>query len=210
MSAKRRATPLKQSGRSGGRPAFTLIELLVVIAIIGILASLVLPSLSRAKAKAQRVQCASNLRQLGVALHVFVVDRQSYPSGIDGPNGDLDGRFWAEQLERGGLGISKPEPYFNEKGLWHCPSHRWLDYGPGHFPSYGCNAFGVLRVGNLTNALGLLGHYALGAAKVVPVSESDVAHPSDMMAIGDSLFGSNTTASFATYARRGGGLVCHT
>lgn len=167
-----------------------MIELLVVIAILGILAALLLPSLSRAKAKAHRAQCASNLHQLGLALHQFVADYQCYPSGIDGTNGDLGGRFWAEQLARGGLGSSRLEPDFNEKGVWHCPSHRWLDYGPGHFPSYGYNAFGVLRVGNLTNALGLLGHYALAAPRVLPITESEVVRPGEMMAIGDSLFGS--------------------
>jgi len=85
-------SPGKRAGVRGNRPydspalhnrAFTLIELLTVMAIIAILASLLLPVLSQGKARAQRIQCTNNLRQIGLAFHMFAHDHNNaFPMAV--------------------------------------------------------------------------------------------------------------------------------
>ena len=168
--------------------AFTLIEMLTVIAIIGILVALLLPVLSGAKARAQRIQCVGNLHQLGAGLQNYLADYHYYPLVRPLKGTDDTGR-WDEQVTRVGLGISTKNGEFRNSGVWLCPSVRWARANT-ESNSYCYNAYGVVlqsRFG-IPDDVGSLGWEGLSGANK-PVAESEVLVPSDMIAIGDSFNG---------------------
>lgn len=112
---------------------FTLLELLVVIAILGVLAALLLPALSAAKARALTAACTSNLKQFGLAFQLYAGDHND---GVlpnkDGQKVPL-GQTWVEGWE----GVPGPDctntlylkrsligPYLNDVAIWRCPATR--------------------------------------------------------------------------------------
>jgi prepilin-type N-terminal cleavage/methylation domain-containing protein/prepilin-type processing-associated H-X9-DG protein len=177
---------------------FTLMELLVVIAIIAILAALLLMAVSHAKGVAQRTQCASNLRQLGLALQGFKADYNNYPQRFYTPI--LLGS-WGSAW-RGSLQNQLDSHYSHGpkiSGVWHCPSaYRPSNYAANWgYADYGYNIDGLLDSETETNSLGL-GEHSIWRGRIgtdppdlpnSPVHESEVAVPNEMMALGDGFFG---------------------
>jgi prepilin-type processing-associated H-X9-DG protein len=178
-----------------------MIELLVVTAIIGILAALLLPAISKAKAQAHSTVCKNHLKQMGLALQMYVDEHRGrfpYYRGLPDPafnnavGADNTGFWWAKLL-----------PYYPLKWTdraYHCPGYKGVIRGSTAtqdgwtFPdgSYAYNAKGVKAGGWIANkdlTLGLGGRisYASKPGRTFSAaSEGEVKVPSEMFAIGES------------------------
>lgn len=115
-----------------GSQGFTLIELLVVIAIIAILASILFPVFARAREKARTTNCASNLKQLALAMLMYSEDYdETLPLSVNGSGGDgvYGGWVWYDIFpvpSSGSFDVTKGAlfPYVKNSQVYICPSDR--------------------------------------------------------------------------------------
>ncbi|MBQ9501171.1 MAG: type II secretion system protein [Lentisphaeria bacterium] len=176
---------------------FTLIELLVVIAIIAILASMLLPALSKARAAAQKIKCSSNLKNIGLMLTMYTTNNDDYIAV--GRYLGADCRGWAYFA----AGENTDSPWENK--ITQCPSNdRDIPYGYGQNSALSWDPSSMLqltRVENPTKVIWLCdiggkGSLARGESPMTMGSRRQMAYYEDNVGGGGSGVDSTDTGAY--------------
>lgn len=122
-------------------PGFTMIEILIVLAIISMMIALLMPALTSAKERAKMIQCASNLRQIGQALHIYAHDHDGIMIYEWDDKWNTALPQWIDKVWAGHLAFSNYMPPVHKDGrphgVWRCPSTRPDDYSWPYVADYG-------------------------------------------------------------------------
>jgi prepilin-type N-terminal cleavage/methylation domain-containing protein/prepilin-type processing-associated H-X9-DG protein len=132
-------------GRRVRPDGFTLIELLVVIAIVGVLIALLLPAVQMAREAARRIQCANNLKQVGIALHNYHAAVGSFPVGFLSPTGPVPATTSPSQYRWSVL--AQMTPYLEQAMLFNALN---FDFPVAYKPTEGPSPFWPFYPANTT------------------------------------------------------------
>jgi len=152
-------------------------ELLATIVIVGLLIAILLPVMRRTRENASAAMCVNNLRQIGIAITMYVDDHD-----FKFPLPSFDGTNWYQYID----------PYVDDREVFNCPSYKYHTYGSTNYFSYGYNFTAFAR-------RAVMGGGPVGGRDTSAVDLNEIISPSQCIMVVD---GRNMEESWATVTIR--------